>query len=232
MRIHYFQHIPFEDLAAIEDWIHEKEHILTCTKFYEQVWFPQLNDIDWLIIMGGFMGAYEEDKFPWLVQEKEYIRSAIENNKIVLGICLGSQLIASALGARVYKNIEKEIGWHDVAITDAAKNIDLFNSLPDNFKFFQWHGDTFDLPHGAVRIAESEACKNQGFIYKDKVIGLQFHPEMTEYSVNQLINSCRDELVDSPFIQTEDQMRKNISLTKENNKIMIGILEKLESLNS
>jgi len=172
MRIHYFQHIPFENLAIIEDWICKKGHTLSCTKFYEDIRLPPVDELDWLIIMGGFMGAYDEEEFPWLKKEKEYIREAVNNNKVVLGICLGSQLIASALGAKVYQNNEKEIGWHKIKMTEAAREFSIFNCIPDEFTFFQWHGDTFEIPESAVRIAESDACSNQGFIYKDRVIGL------------------------------------------------------------
>lgn len=230
MRIHYFQHIPFENLAIIEDWIHEKGHTLTATRFYEEVWFPPVEEIDWLIIMGGFMGAYDEEEFPWLIREKDYIRQCANSNKLVLGICLGSQLIASALGAKVYRNKEKEIGWHEVEFTDQGKKHPLFDFIPDKFRFFQWHGDTFEIPEGAVRIAGNDACVNQGFIYNDRVIGLQFHPEATENSVKVLIDVCRDELVKAKYIQSEDEILRNIDLACENNKIMIGILERMELL--
>ena len=102
MRIHYFQHIPFENLAVIENWINSRGYNLTSTKFFEKVCFPSVAEIDWLIIMGGYMSAYDEVKYPWLAEEKEFIRQAVKSDKVILGICLGSQLIASALGAKVY----------------------------------------------------------------------------------------------------------------------------------
>src|SRR6185295_12926699 len=106
--------------------------------------------------------------------EKDLISQCIKQGKMVLGICLGAQLIASAMGAKVYRNRQKEIGWYEVQLTKAARNTDLFPYAPDEFLTFHWHGETFDLPNGAVRIATSAATPNQGFIYGRNVVALQF----------------------------------------------------------
>ena len=113
-------------------------------------------------------------------------------------------------------------------MTENAKRLDLFKSFPNSFKFFQWHGDTFDMPEGAVHIAESAAVKNQAFIYNDKTVALQFHPEMTESSIKDLINNCRSELVESEYIQSEQEILNNVNLTEKNNNIMIELLNKME----
>ncbi len=160
MRIHYLQHKPYESLGCIEEWISKSRHSLSATKFYEDTSLPKFSDFDFLIIMGGPMGVYDEDKYPWLKDEKKFIKESINDNKIVLGICLGSQLIADSLGSKVYKNKFKEIGWFPVKIKNEHK---FFNSLPEEIITAHWHGDTFDLPDGAVHIAESSACKNQAF---------------------------------------------------------------------
>ncbi len=230
MRIHILQHESFESPGIIVEWIKEKNYNLTSTKFYKSDKLPGINDFDWLIIMGGPMGVYDEDKFPWLKSEKEFIRQSIENNKIVLGICLGSQLIAASLGAKVYPNKFKEIGWMDVGLTDSSKDNFLFSSLPKKLKVFQWHGDTFDLPAGAVHLAESEACKNQAFIIKDRVLALQFHCEVTKSSLIEMLESGENELKNEKYVQIAKEILSQKYLIPSNNKIMLTLLDKLEKL--
>ena len=121
MRIHYLQHESHEGLGCIEDWAKRKGHLITSTKFYEDSKLPDLSAFDFLIIMGGSMGVNDEDKYKWLKSEKDFIKRTINSKKPVLGICLGSQLIADALGAKVYPNKYKEIGWMDIKMTEAAK---------------------------------------------------------------------------------------------------------------
>lgn len=212
MKIHYLQHVPFENSGNIENWAIKNGFILSCTKLYEENSFPETEDFDFLIILGGPMNIYEEDKYLWLKKEKEFIKKAIESNKKVLGICLGAQLIADVLGAKVYKNPHKEIGWYPVKFSKDAQNIYLFNNLPEELSVIHWHGDTFNIPKESISIGSSEACKNQGFIYKNKVIGLQFHLETSVESLNNLIENCKDEIIKDKFIQTPEKML----LQKEN----------------
>ena len=117
MRIHYFQHVPFEGLGSIEDWIRSEGYDLFSTRFYRNDPLPELDRIDWLIVMGGPMGANDDHIYPWLAAEKKFIGEAIKKGVRILGICLGAQLIASVLGARVYPNAHKEIGWFHVRLT-------------------------------------------------------------------------------------------------------------------
>src|SRR5574341_657976 len=142
MRLHSLQHEPFEGLANIEVWAKNKGHSITRTLLFNNEKLPQISDIDWLIIMGGSMNIYEEEKFPWLAEEKNFIAEAIANKKIVLGVCLGSQLIADVLGGKVSKNRHKEIGWFPVTLTKEARNSSIFSNLPEKFTAFHWHGDT------------------------------------------------------------------------------------------
>ncbi|MFM7023095.1 MAG: type 1 glutamine amidotransferase [Flavobacteriales bacterium] len=221
MRIQYLQHVAFEGLGFIEDWALAKGHSLTSTKFYEAHILPDLSSFDWLIIMGGPMGVYDEEKFSWLAAEKALIRSAIDAGKTVVGICLGAQLIAEVLGAKVYPNKFKEIGWFPI---QRSANSDL---LPDNFTVFHWHGDTFDLPEGAYRLAETAACKNQAFIYKEKVLALQFHLEATPFTLQQMVQQGKDELLTAPYIQTEKQMLEGERYCAAGNKVMAGLLDLL-----
>ncbi|WP_375478998.1 type 1 glutamine amidotransferase [uncultured Nostoc sp.] len=206
MRIHYLQHVPFEGLASIEHWLTKKDYIISVTKFYNGDTLPSVDDLDWLIVMGGSMNIYEDDKYPWLNLEKHFIQEAIKKNKIVIGICLGSQLIADVLGSKVYKGQEKEIGWYPIQVTTEAQNSAVFASFPASLTVFHWHGDTFDLPLGAVRLASSEVCANQAFIYKDRVLGLQFHLESTQDSVREIIENCASELVAGKYIQKPEEI--------------------------
>jgi GMP synthase (glutamine-hydrolysing) len=227
MKIHYLQHVPFEGLASIEPWAKSKGHSLSATRFYNNEPLPNVEDIDWLIIMGGPMNIYEESKYPWLAQEKRFIEQAIENEKIILGICLGSQLIADALGAKVFPNPDKEIGWFPIELTSEEQTPQVFNFLPNQFTVFHWHGDTFDLPDGATRIAKSEGCENQAFAYGERVIGLQFHLESTKGSVQKILENCSDEIVEGRYIQKPDEMLSQEDNFRQINEAMHGILDRL-----
>ena len=230
LRIHYLQHVHFEDLGCIEDWAVSKGHRLTSTKFYEKELLPELSEFDWLIVMGGPMGVYDFEKYEWLSGEKEFIGKAIQNGKIVLGICLGAQLIASALSAKVYPNTEKEIGWFPISLAQDSVATILFGESGDSFPVFHWHGDTFDLPPNATRIASSEICPNQAFIYAEKVIGLQFHFEVTEKSLQRMITFCGEELVDGKYIQSVQEIISHNRFISGINEKMFQLLNKMEEI--
>ena len=227
MKIQYIQHVPFEDIAYVGNWADKNGVHLGRTRLYEDDPYPFLSDFDVLIVIGGPMGVYDEQEYPWLKTEKAYIRKAIHNKKIVVGICLGAQLIAAALGAKVYQNSFKEIGWFPVYKTPRAKNTSLGEILPKRFMAFHWHGDTFDIPNGAVHLAESKACKNQAFVYLNRVIALQFHLESTQSSIESLIQNCRDEVISAPFIQTADQIRKGYHQIESLNTIMAKLMNRI-----
>ena len=161
MRVHYLQHEPFEGLGSMEAWFRSGGHELSATHLYRDEVLPEPADFDWLVIMGGGMSVNDEAELPWLVAEKELVRRAIAANKRVLGVCLGAQMIASALGAKVFRNHAKEIGWWPLCREPGAATHPLGAALPDGAEVFHWHGETFDLPEGAVRLAHSEACANQ-----------------------------------------------------------------------
>ena len=230
LRIHYLQHVQFEDLGCIEDWAKLKGHSISSTKFYENGLLPEIFDFDWLIVMGGPMGVYDDDKFNWLSGEKTFISQAIQAGKKVLGICLGAQLIASALGASVYSNPEKEIGWFPVRLSPEVLSADFLGNHSDEFPVFHWHGDTFDLPEGATRIASSEACINQAFVFGQKVVGLQFHFEVTEKSLERMIAFCGDELVPGRCIQPASEILAGKHLISEINDNMFFLLNTLEQI--
>jgi GMP synthase-like glutamine amidotransferase len=228
MKLHFLQHVPFEDLANIEVWAKERGHDTSGTLLFNYERLPQISDFDWLVILGGPMNVYEEKRYPWLVEEKKFVRKAIANKKIVLGICLGAQLIADVLGGRVYRNLYKEIGWYPVSLTKEAEKSSIFRVLPNRFIAFHWHGDTFDLPPGAIRTAESEGCVNQAFEYNERVIGLQFHLESSIESINRLIQNCGNEIVEGKYIQKPEEMLSQRNNLQEINKILIMLLNSIE----
>ena len=230
MNIHWIQHVPFEGLGSIEKWALNHGHHLSATRFHQQDPLPEMEKPDWIIVMGGPMNIYEENKYPWLSSEKNFIKRAIENKKVVIGICLGAQLIADALGSGVYAGRYKEIGWFPVHKTDEAEKFPLFKHFPQEMDVFHWHGDTFDLPHGCVLIAESAACKNQAFSYEDRVIGLQFHIEMTQAGAEKILSNCRHEIVEAPYIQDGEEIPSNVEKFTEVNKEMDRLLTRLSLL--
>lgn len=204
MKIHSLQHVPFEDLASIDDWAQARGHQVSITHLYQNTTFPDVSDLDVLVVLGGPMNVDDEHLFPWLAGEKRLIAQAIQAGKRVLGICLGSQLIASVLGARVHPNIHKEIGWFPVSLTPEGSQSSALAGFPATFPAFHWHGDTFELPPGAVHLAQSEACQHQAFSFGRHVLGLQFHLESTIESVTRMLDHEADDLTDGPFVQTRD----------------------------
>ena len=228
MNIHYLQHVPFEELGSIEAELTGRRHQLTSTNLYKNESLPTIDNIDWLIIMGGPMGVYDESEFPWLKQEKDFIRQVIESGKIVMGICLGAQLIAAALDTKVYKNRYSEIGWFNINRHPEAEDTILSDAIPPQVEVFHWHGDTFDIPAGAKSLVSSAACQNQGFILNNRVVGFQFHLETTPTSAQALINKCRDELDGSVYVQSESEMLSDPQRFSRINQIMANVLDCLE----
>lgn len=209
MRVHILQHVSFEGLGCIGSWLSSREATVTYTRFFEFAHLPALEDVDFVIALGGPMSVNDEEQLPWLREEKRFIAEAISRNKAVLGICLGAQLIANALGARVYPGAEKEIGWFPVFGEPGSPDTFVF---PESTNVFHWHGETFDLPVGAVHLASSGACRNQAFQIGARAIGLQFHLETTFESACAIIGNCANELVPQHYVQTE-QVLRNVPLS-------------------
>jgi len=227
MRIHYLQHVPFEDLANIESWARSRGHALTRTLLFQSESLPSMGDFDWLIVMGGPMNIYEHERYPWLVQEKEFIARAIACGKIVLGICLGAQLMADVLGGRVRSSGKREIGWFPVRLTAAGRASRIFGVLPGEFVALHWHGDTFSIPDGAVHTAESQACLDQAFEL-GKAVGLQFHLESSMDSIDHLLLNCADELEDGEFVQRPKELRSHLDRFPEIRRLMEAFLDNME----
>lgn len=225
MNIHILQHVPFEGPGSIETWAIANGHTLTTTRLYAADHLPALDRFDMLVIMGGPMSVHDEYDYPWLKAEKWFIRQVIDGGKPIIGICLGAQLLAIVLGAEVMPGKEKEIGWFPITLDEAFSDSDFGQHFPRQTDVFHWHGETFTLPDGAVRIASSEACQNQGFIYNDNVIALQFHLETTHISAESIIENSRDELVEGRYIQSEEDMLSNELRFSDTNRLMEIVLE-------
>ena len=227
MHIHVIQHVPFEGVGCMESWFSSKEAKVTYTKFYESFQLPNIDAIDLLIIMGGPMNVTDDASYPWLLEEKVFIRKVILTKVPVLGICLGAQLIANALGSRIFTNKYKEIGWFPIELVN--ENCGLL-PFPKRFPAFHWHEDTFDLPKGATCLMRSEGCENQGFIIGENVIGLQFHLETTPEEVELMLENCKNDIIDDLYVQSPSKIRE---LTEDyadlSNVILIDTLDYLTS---
>lgn len=231
MRLHYLQHVPFENPGSILLWAKENDHRITSTQLYQNEPLPQHHEYDWLVIMGGPMNIYEEDLYPWLTAEKVFIREAIETGKVVIGLCLGGQLIADVIGGKVTQNPVKEIGWFPVRLSDQARLSPLFSFFPEQPVVFQWHGDTFSiLPEEARCIAESDACKHQAFIYKNRVFGFQYHLENTVSIIESLVENCRAEMLPGAYVQRPEELLAHPEYIEQCNKWMERFLTQLEKM--
>jgi len=176
-----FQHVAYEPLGMLDPMLREAKHRIKYVNFYRHPTAqPSLKGYQALIVLGGPMNVDEIEKFPHLQTEVNVIKQAISKDIPILGICLGAQLIAHALGAKVYKADGLEVGWYNISRNTDGKKDKLVRHFKDNEKLFQWHGRTYDTPEGAVNLLSTTLCQNQAFRYADKVYGLQFHLEVTE----------------------------------------------------
>ncbi len=224
MRFHYLQHVPFEGPAQIAAIAESLGVAMSGTQLFDNQPLPSASDFDALFIMGGPMSVHDESQYGWLKKEKAFVASAIAGGKKVAGICLGAQIIAEVLGAEVYKNQFREIGWFPVQkIASSASPAG--GIFPESFYAFHWHGETFSLPSGAAHLARSEACENQAFSYGDNVLALQFHLESTVESVNLLIEHASDELDGSRYVQPVEMLRDTKHL-RASNTLMRSLIEK------
>jgi len=184
------KNIEIEDLGTFREAFTRRGIEVEELKAYEGE-IPETGNFDILVVLGGPMGVYEEDKYPFLKEEKELIRKALSEGKKVLGICLGAQLITDVLGGKVYRGEwGKEIGWKPIYPQDHLEIL-----YRDEINVFHWHGDTFELPQGAVRMASSAMYRNQAFRVGNRAVGLQFHMEVTPEGIERWIEAYREELL-------------------------------------
>lgn len=219
------QHHPIEGPGSLSSWLARHATSSQIIRLYAGEECPAAAVVDLLIVLGGPMSVNDEGEFPWLIAEKVFIRQVIDRQCPVLGICLGSQLIASALGAEVRPNPEKEIGW--LPIEGIAASPPLPFAIPSS-TVFHWHGDTFDLPAGAILLARSVACAHQAFCYREKVLALQFHLETTPELVKLFIETGREELVTAPYIQgPEAILSAPADLYRSGNELLEKLINQL-----
>jgi GMP synthase (glutamine-hydrolysing) len=179
LRAAVYQHIACEPPGVFEDVMRERGWAIVRIELDEGEPLGGHNECDAIVVMGGPMGAYEQERFPWLGSELASLRTAIVSGTPVFGVCLGSQLIAASLGGRAYPGTTPEIGVLDVELTAAGREDPVMGVLPPRFPALQWHSDTFELPDGAVRLAGSPAYRNQAFRYGELTYAFQFHIEVT-----------------------------------------------------
>jgi GMP synthase-like glutamine amidotransferase len=208
MRIALLEHVAFEGPGAIADWAEARGHALAIRRVDLAGAPKSLDEVDALIVMGGPMGANDDELHPWLAGEKRFIADVARSGQPVLGICLGAQLLADVLGAPVQRNAHKEIGWFPIEWNEAARALPVLAHVPETSVVFHWHGDTFDLPAGTVALAASAACARQGFASSDgRVVGLQFHLEMRPADVRELTRHGSADLTpNGRYVQTADQL--------------------------
>lgn len=227
MRIHSLQHVPFEDIGSMTSDLLDLGHSLSTTHWYNGDAAPGLDEFDALIVMGGPMGVYDVEQYPWLAAEKNLIGDAIAAGKIILGICLGAQLIADIMGANVSRNPHKEIGWFPLTITPDASHHPIAQILASHTEVFHWHGDTFALPNGAIHLASSAACDNQAFCVDDRILGFQFHLETTPTSARALLEHCPEDVDGSIYTQTAQEMMRDEKRFAQINQAMSKVVHYL-----
>ena len=223
MQIAILQHAAYEGPGEIAAWAEQRGHTVRVHHLHRGDPLPALDSFELLVVMGGEMNIYQYRQWPWLKAESSFIKSALAAGKKLVGICLGAQFIADALGSRVVQNAQVELGWLPVTWTTEAHA--LFPGLPASATVLHWHGDTFDLPSGATRLAASEACPEQGFLIKDKCLGLQFHMEVDPTLVKEFVAS-QGEWQAGPFVQTgEAILAKATNHCDANRALLHGMLD-------
>jgi len=177
MNVLIFQHAAAEAPGTILDWLNTRKLQSLVHHWYRDARAPDAEDYDWLIVLGGNMKVDSEEEHSWMKEEKRFIREWLDAKKPVLGICLGGQLVAQSLGAKITKNPQREIGFHEVMRNGTPHRA--LRHWPQSTRVYQNHEDTFSLPPGCKNLLTSPACGNQAFAQGDRVLGLQFHPEST-----------------------------------------------------
>lgn len=230
MRILCLQHDPLDGPGALLDWAKERGFSVSLLLVSEVTTLPHTDTFDLLVSLGGPMGAYEEEKHPWLATEKEYLRRAFSAGKKILGLCLGCQLLADSLGGRAFRHSCKEFGWQSIHPT--AGGSEWFGSS-GTFQAFQWHGDTYSLPADAIRLAGNDAAEQQAFLMETRsggrVLGLQFHLEWTEQMAREAMAEPGVAPPKSAFVQTPEEVLSDLSLFTRARERFFALLDRLIS---
>jgi GMP synthase (glutamine-hydrolysing) len=238
-KILIFKHVAHEVLGTLTPILREEGFRIRYINFDRTPdAAPSLDKYGGLVVFGGWMGVYEADRYPHIKVECKMIEAALKKDIPVLGICLGAQLVAHTLGAEVRKHSEKEVGWQNVELTEAGKSDPLLGHFKASEKLFQMHGDTFEIPKGAVHLAKSDACLGQAFRYGDKAYGMQFHLEVDQAMIDRFLlgPSNRQEVeawggkqaIERLEVETAQHMDKSIALSRETFKRFIQLFGQKE----
>ncbi|MGC4054061.1 MAG: type 1 glutamine amidotransferase [Paludibaculum sp.] len=223
MRIHFLQHVAFETPGLIGEWAVQRGHSLSGTRLDLGQPLPPLDTFDLLLVMGGPMSVNDEHLYPWLKPEKQLIADTMAAGKFVIGVCLGSQMLAGVLGSTIFRNAEKEIGWFPVRTTGAGS---LFEDMPAEFTVFHWHGETYEIPAGATHLAYTAGCRSQAF-ETEHCLGLQFHMEMTENIIQDLLVHCASDLGAGPYQQPPGGIRSEMWRLNAVRELLFALLDRV-----
>ena len=226
MRLLYLQHDPLDGPGTLLDWAESRGHTTFRCLICEGEPLPSIDSFDLLVSLGGPMGAYEEAKHPWLELEKRYLREAFASGKKILGLCLGTQMIAEALGGKAFRHSCKEFGWQPIDPTPAGLEWFSWDKGKGSFLAFQWHGDTYTLPPGAIQLARNTACEQQAFAIGNLVLGLQFHLEWTEAMMRKALAEPGVASPPSASVQTLEEIMSDPSLFESGQKHFFSLMDR------
>ncbi|UOQ82296.1 type 1 glutamine amidotransferase [Hymenobacter sp. 5414T-23] len=218
--------MPDEGPGHIATWAAARGHALHITSWYvPDVVAPDLTSADFLIVLGGAMGVHDEAECPWLRQEKAAIKQALSTGIPVLGLCLGSQLVAQQLGATVGRNAQPEVGFWPVQFTAEARRHPLFQHVPEFIPALHWHYDAFTLPPGAQLVAYSPPTNCQGFLWGERVVGLQFHPEADAEWCEAIVQAEGHLLEPAAFVQDAAAIRGQVTTLENSPAFLFPLLD-------
>lgn len=230
MNILCITHADFETPGVIESWAIDKKYTFQISKPYKGDKLPEIDDFDFLIIMGGPQSPLDIASDPYLVDEINLIKSALHQHKKILGFCLGAQLIGEALGAKTERSPEKEVGVYPISLTQEGLNDPLLKDLPQTFPVIHWHNDMPGLLQDSALLGYSEGCPRQIVRYKPLVYGFQCHLEITREGIETMIEAVPQDLKPSTFTQTREELLENNYTAI--NKMMCDLLDKFIQLRS
>lgn len=219
-------HAFFEKPGYISNWAEQNDFEIEEIHCWKSPEYPDPKEVKRLLIMGGPMGVYQTKDYPWLIEEIRFIRAVIDAGNKVLGICLGSQLISAAMGAKVHQNHKPEIGWFDINWTSTAYDHPLSYGVSSRSKVFHYHADTFDLPENALLLASSLACMHQAYALGDNVLALQFHMEINHELLEDMLFHG-EEIVKDTYVQNIKQIREGIYDVMQNHTDLATLLENI-----
>lgn len=196
MNILCISHATFEKLGYIETWANKNNHVIRKVNPFRGETLPKIDDFDFIIIMGGPQSTMQMENDPYLLDEIKLIKEAIRQEKRILGVCLGAQLVAEALGAKTEPSPHREVGMYLVELLDDAKHDPVFRHFPHKFEVMHWHSDMPGMPEGASLLAKSEGCPRQAFRYGDRIYGFQFHFEMTKSLLHGMVENCLSDIIE------------------------------------